>query len=352
MNKLILPIVLSIFSFSSLANSCPSGSEQIKTISEDGSYYVYKCEEKSTRNTVSKSNTVNASPADPQMDLNANVKDEKPGRFFYDQPDVNDDYQIHFIYMLDKDGVDREWDINGKMEKEIHKMNEKLYQLTGDKQRFKLDMRENGELDISFVRLDKKGTKRGWNNSYPDFFIQKLGFDNPKKLYYSWVDFNHSDGGQMGLHSGYTFLLSKYNIGREDKRIKITLHELMHGNGFAWPCTTGKINSHVTGQSILSNNNWAYKLGNMIYDHNNKGCPDLKDSVYLTPTSDDPYDPLPMVCHLAERAGRAHGGAYGFGGLWPEKYNHVKFNEIKKRSYWCTYKLAEFAKDHWFREWQ
>ena len=24
--------------------------------------------------------------------------DEKPGRFFEDQPDVNDDYQIHFIY--------------------------------------------------------------------------------------------------------------------------------------------------------------------------------------------------------------------------------------------------------------
>ena len=42
--------------------------------------------------------------------------DEKPGRFFEDQPDINDDYQIHFIYMLDKDGKDNELDINGKME--------------------------------------------------------------------------------------------------------------------------------------------------------------------------------------------------------------------------------------------
>ena len=30
------------------------------------------------------------------------ASDEKPGRFFEDQPDVNDDYQIHFIYFLAK----------------------------------------------------------------------------------------------------------------------------------------------------------------------------------------------------------------------------------------------------------
>ena len=32
------------------------------------------------------------------------LADEKPGRFFKDQPDVNDDYQIHFIYFLAKKG--------------------------------------------------------------------------------------------------------------------------------------------------------------------------------------------------------------------------------------------------------
>ena len=26
------------------------------------------------------------------------ASDEKPGRYFKDQPDVNDDFQIHFIY--------------------------------------------------------------------------------------------------------------------------------------------------------------------------------------------------------------------------------------------------------------
>ena len=34
--------------------------------------------------------------------------DKKPGRFFEDQPDVNDDYQIHFNYLLASDSKDRE----------------------------------------------------------------------------------------------------------------------------------------------------------------------------------------------------------------------------------------------------
>ena len=147
------------------------------------------------------------------FNLDVFAKDGKPGRFFEDQPDVNDDYQIHFIYMLDKDGKDNELDINGKMEKELLELNEEMFKLTGNKQKYKFDYRQDGKLDISFVRLDKKGTKKGWNNNYPDYFIQKLGFNNPKKLYYSWVDFNHRDGGQMGVHSGYTFLLNQHVKG-------------------------------------------------------------------------------------------------------------------------------------------
>ena len=38
-----------------------------------------------------------------------------------------------------------------------------------------------------------------------------------------------------------------------------------------------------------------------------------------------------------------------------EKTNNLPkelYNEIKKKSYWCTYKLAEFAKQEWFNEWK
>ena len=37
------------------------------------------------------------------------ASDDKPGRFFKDQPDVNDDYQIHFIYLLAKKTKDKEF---------------------------------------------------------------------------------------------------------------------------------------------------------------------------------------------------------------------------------------------------
>ena len=299
--------------------------------------------------TSSKASCVFNCPKDDESSSEFS-SNEKGKRYFEDQPDLNDDYQIHFIYMLDKDGKDNEWDINGKMQKELEELNEEMFLLTGNKQKYKFDYRTDGKLDITFIRLDRKGSSQGWNNSYADYFIQKQGFNNPKKLYYVWADVVHSNGGQMGVHSGYTFLKSRHNDGKK-RRIQITMHELLHGQGFAWKCTDGNQNGHVFGPSILSIQNNANLLGNMIYNHNNTGCPDLKDSVYLTPTSDEPYDPLPMVCHLAERSGRAHGGSYGFGKLWPSKYNHKKFENINKGSYWCTYKLSEFANENYFRSW-
>ena len=150
----------------------------------------------------------------------------------------------------------------------------------------------------------------------------------------------------MGPHHGYLF------IGKAKGQItKISIHELLHGLGFAMPCTKGVRDGAHLGTGILSHE-LSPKFGKAVYEHKDPTCPDLKDSVYLTPTSDDAYDPLPMVCHLAERAGRAHGDSYGFENQWPEKYNHKKFKKIKKKSYWCTYKLAEFAKDDWFRKWK
>ena len=37
---------------------------------------------------------------------------------------------------------------------------------------------------------------------------------------------------------------------------------------------------------------------------------------------------------------------------WPSKYNHKKFKKIKKNSYWCTYKLSEYANEDWFKRWK
>ena len=89
----------------------------------------------------------------------------------------------------------------------------------------------------------------------------------------------------------------------------------------------------------------------MIYNHKDKSCPDLKDSVYLTPTSKDPYDPLQLACHLANRSGKNR-EIPGKTFKWPKKYDHKKFKKIKKGEFWCTYDFANYAKESWFRKWK
>ena len=293
----------------------------------------------------------------------AMAADEKPGRFFLDQPDLNGDYMIHFIYLVTK--KDNEWDINGDMEREILRMNEEFYALTGNKQRFKFDMRENGDLDISFVRLDRKARSVRWNNNYPDYYLQTLGFNNPKKLYYTYADYNHrTDGGQMKPHHGWLFLKrgrNKVNPRQVNRRITTVIHELVHGNGFSFHCTTSDDdghngNGHTRQDSIISfeyhesagtqaSLEREYVLGDMIYDHSIKGCPDLKDSVYLTPTSENSYDPLALHCFLAEKSGR---GVPGEKFEWPERYDHQAFDRTPEGRYWCSYKLSKYAKPESF----
>ena len=43
MKKLFLLLILSLFSTQSFAGSCPDGSDPVKSISADGTYFVYNC---------------------------------------------------------------------------------------------------------------------------------------------------------------------------------------------------------------------------------------------------------------------------------------------------------------------
>ena len=87
-------------------------------------------------------------------------EDKKEGRSLFDRPDVSEDYQIHFIYLLDKKSKDKELDINGFIEELTTKANDKLLEITaknkksnGIGQKFKYDLTKNGKLDVSFVRM-------------------------------------------------------------------------------------------------------------------------------------------------------------------------------------------------------
>ena len=58
MKKLLLLLILSFFSAQSFAGSCPDGSEPVKSVSDDGTYFVYNCgggnEQSSSSNKTSK----------------------------------------------------------------------------------------------------------------------------------------------------------------------------------------------------------------------------------------------------------------------------------------------------------
>ena len=267
--------------------------------------------------------------------------DTKPGRFFEDQPDVNDDYQIHIIYLLTSDTEDKERDLNGWIEKQVKKIDDYFFKLTGNKQRLKLDKRSDGKLDVTFVRLDRKTKRGGWNVSYPDYYLTKNGFDNPKKTYLSFTDAVSGDGGQMGVHHGYIF------IGKAKRHMaKLGVHELLHGLGFATPCTKGvtrgaHLNSGILGQELSGG------FGKAVYNHGDPTCPDLKDAIYLTPTSDDPFDPLPIFCNLAQKKRGSPPGNF----VIPARYTHKKLIEGRDDE-WCTYKLNEYASESWFTDWK
>ncbi len=56
MKKLFLLLILSLFSAQSFAGSCPDGSEPVKSISEDGTYFVYNCGSTDTSANTSNNN--------------------------------------------------------------------------------------------------------------------------------------------------------------------------------------------------------------------------------------------------------------------------------------------------------
>jgi len=230
--------------------------------------------------------------------------DEKPGRFFEDQPDVTEDHQIHFNYLLAADNEDREWDINGKMEKILSEINEAMAKATaehkkgdGIARKYRFDYRADGKLDITFIRMDMKQKElHKWANDDIIPFLNKVKDQkNVKKHYYNFADFANVDGGEAGVGYGTTYLKSSSSGGDENK-ILITLHELHHSMGGGYNCVPGMSgNVHYSNRETDAQLNRSRRLG-PTYAHKKPDCPQLQDVAFLTPTSKTPYDPYEINC--------------------------------------------------------
>ncbi len=79
MKKLFLLLILSFFSAQSFAGSCPDGSEPVKSVSADGTYFVYNC---GGGNEQASSSTANSS------NVNSNTK-ALAGIYIENDPNIN-----------------------------------------------------------------------------------------------------------------------------------------------------------------------------------------------------------------------------------------------------------------------
>ena len=240
-------------------------------------------------------------------------KDKKPKRSIIDRPDTNDDHQVHFIYAILKNGKDEEWDINGYIEKNALKVNKNFLKWSaknkksnGMGQKFKYDFSKDGKIDVSFARLNltrKEIDKPDHPNGiiYRELFRQ--GFNNPKKVYAIFSGFKSKHGNSDGGEGGPLFTIlygpAIKSYGSKDMEIVI-LHELFHTQGAAYDCGKRTYRgAHVKGSDVLSSGNVSTKIdskNDTYYRHGIEGCPDLADSVFLKPTSENSWDPYEVFC--------------------------------------------------------
>ena len=121
------------------------------------------------------------------------LSDEKPGRNFTDLPDVDDGYNIHVMYVLPKDGVDKKYDLDSKISMLIYQIDKWFNSKTKnrlftDGQNLKFDRKNDSKIDITFLRLDinddeiSKHGIQAVNVLQPA--ISRFGFNDPKKVYF------------------------------------------------------------------------------------------------------------------------------------------------------------------------
>ena len=78
-------------------------------------------------------------------------------RNYVDQPDVDDGYNIHIIYALPSDGIDKKYDLNNQISMLAHQMDKWFNTKTKDRlfpegQHLKFDRKDDGRIDITFLK--------------------------------------------------------------------------------------------------------------------------------------------------------------------------------------------------------
>ena len=263
--------------------------------------------------------------------------DKKINRSFKDKLDLYEGNQFHPIYLLPCERDDREYDINDKIESSLLAINYWLKAQTLN-QEFKFDRNIDGDIDITFLRInktmdwfgdlhDKDKSKNitevsnkienlindnrnlfnnfsskkfiiffeGWEKrKYIDYDIcGKSRFDGNIAIYYTYSRFKKYIGDDLILSNNERIFSCTHKDHLNDNNDKTfgdaeatILHEMIHSLGFPASCAKNNKSFHVnddkndimhkqSGKIYLDFNNDDY------YNHQQKNCPDLKNSKFL-----------------------------------------------------------------------
>ncbi len=266
-----------------------------------------------------------------------NETDKKINRSFKDKLDLYEGNQFHPIYLLPCERDDREYDINDKIESSLLAINYWLKAQTLN-QEFKFDRNIDGDIDITFLRInktmdwfgdlhDKDKSKNitevsnkieklindnrnlfnnfsskkfiiffeGWEKrKYIDYDIcGKSRFDGNIAIYYTYSRFKKYIGDDLILSNNERIFSCTHKDHLNDNNDKTfgdaeatILHEMIHSLGFPASCAKNNKSFHVndnkndimhkqSGKIYLDFNNDDY------YNHQQKNCPDLKNSKFL-----------------------------------------------------------------------
>ena len=263
--------------------------------------------------------------------------DKKINRSFKDKLDLYEGNQFHPIYLLPCERDDREYDINNKIKSSLLAINYWLKEQTIS-QEIKFDRNIDGDIDITFLRVNKTmdwfgdlhnkdktknitevsnkieklindnsnlfnnfSSKKfiiffeGWEKrKYIDYDIcGKSRFDGNIAIYYTYSRFKKYIGDDLILSNNERIFSCTHKDHLNDNNDKTfgdaeatILHEIIHSLGFPASCAKNNKSFHVndnkndimhkqSGKIYLDFNNDDY------YNHQQKNCPDLKNSKFL-----------------------------------------------------------------------
>ncbi len=263
--------------------------------------------------------------------------DKKINRSFKDKLDLYAGNQFHPIYLLPCERDDREYDINNKIESSLVAINYWLKEQTLN-QKIKFDRNIDGEIDITFLRVNKTmdwfgdlhnkdktknitevsnkieklindnsnlfnnfSSKKfiiffeGWEKrKYIDYDIcGKSRFDGNIAIYYTYSRFKKYIGDDLILSNNERIFsctnkdhLNDINDKTFGDAEATILHEMIHSLGYPASCAKNNKSFHISDNKndIMHKNSGKIYLdykNDDYYNHKQKNCPDLKNSKFL-----------------------------------------------------------------------